>query len=809
MSVCWRRLALVWLGIAVTAASAAPFAGGAAAMGTETRLKQDHGPVPHTEARVVKTSETPALTILMVPGLSFQELREPGMDALPEIGAAIRGGAVGGVNVRLSGNRLVDVYLTLGAGRPAYGTPLANGWNRTEKVAGSSAEEQMLRFRAGGPPEGEILVPLQSKLAASNASSSYAAKPGELGELLKARGVPRYVWGSTDLGRSRDQAEIRRQRFAPLMAMDASGAVTFGDVGPRLLADDRLWPYGVRTDVPRILSEWKNRSSGALSIIELGDLYRLYEEKDGYERSRFEEMKRTALREIDRFFGEVRSGLRAGEELWLFAPKGNAEAYGKFDRLSPLVIYRGGAYEGLLGSASTRRAGIVTMFDMTVSIARLFGAAAPLEWMGSPFQTVAIPDGLSRLQNELAAIGTVYGLRPKLLYSWTIVEIGILLAAIVGIVWLQRGRRSNAGRSFRVPLAAVLTAPAIMLVMGWFAGMPAAGAALFFAAAVAALSIWLARHDVLTLFIGAGIGTAGLILLDGWTGEQAMKRSVLGYDPLIGARYYGIGNEFMGVLIGALVLGVSAWLQRRHDRSAATAGAAQPPALAAAAPAGAGRRPPGPRKARREREKRVAFATALLFAFTALYLALPGAGTNAGGAITAMIAFGIAWWRMHGGPGAAAPRGRGLLRGAAGFALAAIAALAAIWLVNRALPSAGPPSHIGRALQQLADGRYDLIGLIIVRKLQMNAHLIGVSIWSKVVLTGIFVMAVLVLRPRGVFRRWLAEYPYIMHGIAANIVGAIAALLFNDSGIVAAGTMIGFIAVPMLALRLRECEKTA
>jgi hypothetical protein len=47
-----------------------------------------------------------------------------------------------------------------------------------------------------------------------------------------------------------------------------------------------------------------------------------------------------------------------------------------------------------------------------------------------------------------------------------------------------------------------------------------------------------------------------------------------------------------------------------------------------------------------------------------------------------------------------------------------------------------------------------------------------------------------------------------MHGIAANLVGAIAALLLNDSGIVAAGTMIGYIVVPLLAIRLRECEIT-
>ena len=34
-----------------------------------------------------------------------------------------------------------------------------------------------------------------------------------------------------------------------------------------------------------------------------------------------------------------------------------------------------------------------------------------------------------------------------------------------------------------------------------------------------------------------------------------MKVSMLGYDPIGGSRYYGLGNEYMGVLIGSLVIG--------------------------------------------------------------------------------------------------------------------------------------------------------------------------------------------------------------------------------------------------------------
>ncbi|MNI88887.1 hypothetical protein D3C73_1462270 [compost metagenome] len=91
-----------------------------------------------------------------------------------------------------------------------------------------------------------------------------------------------------------------------------------------------------------------------------------------------------------------------------------------------------------------------------------------------------------------------------------------------------------------------------------------------------------------------------------------------------------------------------------------------------------------------------------------------------------------------------------------------------------------------------------------MRKLQMNRHLLAASAWSKVLLTSLFVMAVLVLRPRGRFGSWQHKYPYLMYGFSANTIGAIAALLLNDSGIVAAATMIVYVAAPMLLLQLQE-----
>ncbi|MCS7464274.1 hypothetical protein N0M98_29665, partial [Paenibacillus doosanensis] len=142
------------------------------------------------------------------------------------------------------------------------------------------------------------------------------------------------------------------------------------------------------------------------------------------------------------------------------------------------------------------------------------------------------------------------------------------------------------------------------------------------------------------------------------------------------------------------------------------------------------------------------------------------------GALSAAAGFGALGTRLAGG--------RRWLRAAPALALLLGAALAGLWLLNAGAATGGAAdrqSHIGRAFETLLQGRLDVIGAIILRKLQMNAHLLAVSAWSKVLLTGLAVMAVLVLRPRGRVRRWQRAYPYLMHGCAANAIGAIAALL--------------------------------
>ena len=79
--------------------------------------------------------------------------------------------------------------------------------------------------------------------------------------------------------------------------------------------------------------------------------------------------------------------------------------------------------------------------------------------------------------------------------------------------------------------------------------------------AFSGLAILVNRKIGLNPFIFICIATAGTILIDLVNASYLQKQSILGYDPIVGARFYGIGNEYMGVLIGSLIFGTTAAVQ--------------------------------------------------------------------------------------------------------------------------------------------------------------------------------------------------------------------------------------------------------
>lgn len=88
----------------------------------------------------------------------------------------------------------------------------------------------------------------------------------------------------------------------------------------------------------------------------------------------------------------------------------------------------------------------------------------------------------------------------------------------------------------------------------------------------------------------------------------------------------------------------------------------------------------------------------------------------------------------------------------------------------------------------------------------MNIRLIRTTIWTRVFITSLGVMVLLLYRPVGIFNDVYQRHKVFIKGLIAGTIGAVAALLFNDSGIVSAATAMVFVAPTFVLLIVDEVQ---
>lgn len=72
------------------------------------------------------------------------------------------------------------------------------------------------------------------------------------------------------------------------------------------------------------------------------------------------------------------------------------------------------------------------------------------------------------------------------------------------------------------------------------------------------------------------------------------------------------------------------------------------------------------------------------------------------------------------------------------------------------------------------------------------------SIWSRAFVALLGLQVVLFFYPVGFMKRLKAEQPHLVNGATAAVAGSVAALLTNDSGVVAAALVLLYAAPPVL-----------
>lgn len=403
-----------------------------------------------------------------------------------------------------------------------------------------------------------------------------------------------------------------------------------------------------------------------------------------------------------------------------------ARPTGKSDAPLPIGI-AGAGFDGNLTSDSTRMDGYVLSTDIAPTILHHFGIAIPSEMSGQPIRSEGSVDvaAIESLGDRLEVIssrrGPVIGL-----------NIVVWLLALGLICLLSRGRLARP--AVRVTGLAIVYLPLVLLLGALLApGETGERLLVLLLCPLMAVATLLFQRGFRALALASAV-TVLAYAVDVIAGSPLTSLSLLGPNPGLGVRFYGIGNELEALLAVLVVAGTGA-------------------GLAGFAPKGS------PRAAS------IAFVAAGLLA--ALVFAAGRFGADVGAAIVFPAGAIVAAMAVAG-------RGRRpLLLAVVAAPVAVLALLALIDLLS------GANAHLTRSVLD-AGGLGDLAN-VAQRRLQLSAH----SFVRPVLIAFLPVVAavaVLTYLRRDRLRAWLSGVAAMRAGLLGALAATAIGTLANDSG---------------------------
>ncbi len=700
----------------------------------------------------------PKVVMVVIPAVSLRDMTSSN---LPTFRGLAEHGCIGLMNSRTAGRINLGFeeftdgkyapeagYMTIGAGaRAQAGLDAAQAYNANESILGATARDIYRQSTLIDPGKSEVVHPKIPRLTRDNSTFNYRITVGALGAALHKAGLKTAVIGNSDDG--------QLHREAVTIAMDSNGLVDYGDVGPDMVVRDPSAPSGYRTNETRLLAEFERCLDLAdFIVVDLGDMARLDRARPGMMDDVYAAQRVRVMKRMDHLLGHfLPTRLEPHHvDLIVLSPYPSAYEIEKHDNsLCPVIAFpsefRGSGRMMVLTSGSTRVDGVITNTDITPSVMEMLGIQQKPALVGRSMErsflmTRSTARYLTRLTTRIAQQNATNGVLRQAMVAV------IVLVAIAMLLWftVPAGRLR---RQLIIPFVLVppALAPAMMLL-----SLYATNSQLLtwvgligITAGIVGICTLIGRKAINTLML-ISLGAAGLFLADTVLGNPLGRFSIMGYSIMEGARYYGLGNELMGALIGSSMVALGLMMRN------------------------AGPRP-----------MQVVLAIGLVVV-TAV-VGAPMLGANMGGAISVIIGFGCALLATSKKP-FDVKRAFGIVV-ALGLCLGAFAYL-------DSLRGAQHASHLGRALSDIKEGGLGEAGTIITRKLNMNWMLIRVSVWSR--LLGAYIASICaVLLPKKAYLR-VAPLPlHLRVTLTGTVAGTLAALAFNDSGIVAAATCFVYV----------------
>lgn len=660
------------------------------------------------------------LVLVVVPDFSFQEvkwLKDHGQ--FPELWKT---GGIAAMNIRPDGPySYLNNMVSISSGVRGLGVKGWNAYNKGELVNGIVVDELYQQWTGKKVTEGQIFHPYISQLVDKNKETTYRANVGVLGQKLMESGVKRFVIGNSD----NNEGKIR---YGSLLTMNEEGA-TDGFLEAMKVQSGA--PAGVVMDVDKIYSFLStDRSNPSFIVIEWGDLARLYKQKDLMSQDYFIEQYTTTLNNLELFISELQYREYANN-LMMLSPMVHSDSYQNKEWLAPFFYWQQPSSSTSMKviSTTTRQPFVISNLDVVPTILDFFNIDHANKFFGKPIQIKMVDEPvLNEAMQNIDLMFLIYKTRNVILSSY--ITILVILLVIVSIIMMCKDKKEVWKRAAKVLLVSGISSPFWLLITPYLLNYTKESIYLLILILCSFLTGYLfvkyLRNPI--LWISAILFVT--ISADLFIGNFFMRRSYLGYDPVIGARYYGIGNEYAGIyLISGLLLLESSKVRKW-------------------------------------------FVLLVLAVGQVFVLSSTNLGANAGATLSTGIMFGFFYYRYY----FSSFEWKKLII-ILGCLIPFILVILFLGQLN------GKESHIGYAFSKLLQGDFIYITDTIKRKLEMNWKIFRFSNWTQLFVTTYLLIALYLWRGKRIVSDEIKKLL-----IQTGVVASIALLVLNDSGVVAAAT---------------------
>lgn len=683
---------------------------------------------------------------------------------LPNLQSLAKEGAVALMNSNTAGhNDRPEALLTMAASAHLKGIGPEVALDSGQAFEGRPVASLYQGLWGALPPPGSVVSLDYGENAPLNAGNPYTFTMGALAQEIMKAGGTTAVFGNGDLPFSPGIPGEILDRSGALLAMNSQGIATQGNVGDNLLSPTPGAPFGTALNNSLLLSQVLSAyGQSSLLVVDYGDTVRA----DAWRKLTATSQAANAatdfgLHHFDQFLGSLLPHIDRQNTLIIVVSTAPSDlAATEHESLTPILVVGPNYQPGELSSATTHRHGIISNVDFAPTILHFLGITPPDTMFGQPAFSQPATNTLSQLASTASVLAFQSYQRLPVLKTLVYVIVFVFVGAILYLI-LSRRHHPVTQQILNILTHSVLFMPLGILLAPL--GSPSnLGMTFFliigFVILATGLTRLFTRHSLDRILVPC-ILTVGVLLLDLFTGTHLIQNSALGYDPQIGARYYGIGNEYMGVLVGSSAIGFTALLERIKK-----------PWLIP--------------------------VVILVFAVIIGALVAPGLGTKAGGAITATAALGVVTLRLTG-------RKIGW-RQVLGIAGTIVGLLLLLVVADLLLHSRHNQTDIGRAGALIVSGGPQQALFIIMRKLGTNLSLVQGSYWTTLFVVALAMITASLTILVGTWRDITSRYQTLAFGLIGSVVGAAVGFVFNDTGVVAACTTIIFPIATALLLDLGQ-----